>query len=106
MGAPGYAQTPTLRGEIGSSTMETRIRGNQLKYLKYIEENEGNDLLKRIIEEKLNTPKDYWIQTTKEFMKNIKVKYSDLKEMKVQKLKGKIKEWDTENWEKRSGRKV
>ena len=26
MGAPRYAQIPTLRGEIGSSTMENRIR--------------------------------------------------------------------------------
>ena len=100
LGASSYALIPTLRGEIGSSTMYTRIRGNQLKYLKYIEENESNDLLRRIIEEKLNTPKDYKIQTTKEFMKHTKIKHSDLKGMKAQKLKGKIIEWDTENWEK------
>lgn len=75
LGAPSHAQIPTLRGEIGSSTMESRIRGNHLKYLKYIEENESNDLLRRIVEEKLNIPKDYWIQTTKEFLENLKSKH-------------------------------
>ena len=57
-------------------------------------------MLRRIVEEKLTAPKDYWLQTTKEFMKNIKIKHSDFKGMKTQKLKGKIKDWDTENWEK------
>lgn len=40
LGAPNYAQTPTVRGEIGSSTTNTRIRDNQLKYLKYVHRGE------------------------------------------------------------------
>lgn len=33
-------------------------------------------------------------------MKDTKIKYSDLMGMAAQRLKGKIREWDTENWEK------
>lgn len=100
LGAPSYAQLPTLRGEIGSSTMENRIRENQLNYLKYVEENERNGLLRRIIEEKFKDKKDYWIQTTREFMKNIKLTYSELKEIGKQNLKKKVRECDKEYWKK------
>lgn len=96
LGAPSYAQTPTLRGEIGSSTMENRRRGNQLKYLKYVEENLSKDLLRRIAEEKLNIPQDCWIQTNNEFKKNKGLRFDGNENTKFTWKKN--KDLDTENW--------
>ena len=79
LGAPKYTQIPTLRGEIGSSTMENRIRTNQLLYVKYIEDNNQNQLLKRILEEKKVKKEDYWVASTKEFMDKICLSYEKLK---------------------------
>ena len=50
LGAPGYAQEEALRGEIGASSMKTRLREGQLKFLRYAMEGR-NDLLRRIAEE-------------------------------------------------------
>ena len=99
LGAPSYAQVPVLRGEIGSSAMETRIRQNQLNYLRYVEENESNELMRRIVEEKATMRKDYWTKTTKDFMREINVKQSELRTIKKEKLKNKIREWDSKRWQ-------
>ena len=97
--ASKYAQVPTLRGEIGSSNMETRIRQNQLNYLKYVEENENNDLMRQIMVKRTTDKKDYWMETIKEFMKKISINHSKLKELTKQKLKDKINEWDNKSWQ-------
>lgn len=100
LGAPCYAQVPALRGDIGSSAMETRIRQNQLNYLKYVEDHERNELVKRIVVEKALMKKDYWIKSTKEFMKEINVKYCELRTIKKENLNNKIKQWDNKKWQK------
>ena len=79
--------------------METRIRQNQVNYLKYVEENDTNGLMKRIIEEKAKTKKDYWLKTTKEFMKEINLNYPELRTIKKEKLKNKIIDWDSKKWQ-------
>ena len=98
LGAPKYAQIPTLRGEIGSSTMENRIRSNQVLFVRYVEENNYNKLMKIIIEEKRHMRKDYWATSTGEFMKKVKLSYADLKSCTKLEIKKKVKEWDTNNW--------
>lgn len=80
--------------------METRIRQNQLNYLKYVEENERNELMRRIVEEKATIRKDHWTNTTKEFMREINIQQSELITIKKEKLKNKIREWDSRKWQK------
>ena len=53
--------------------MENRIRSNQVLFVKYVEENNYNELMKRIIEEKRHMKKDYWATSTREFMKKVKL---------------------------------
>ena len=60
LGAPTYAQVSTLRGEIGSNTMESRIRTSQVNVLKYVEENHQNQLMRRIVEEQMKLKIDDW----------------------------------------------
>ena len=88
----------TLRGEIGSSKMETRIRTNQITFLKHIEENVTNDLMRRIIEQKKILKKDYWTKSTNAFMCKINLKYSELKSETKKHIKRKIEIWDEEMW--------
>lgn len=63
-GASSYTQVPVLRGEIGTSAMETRMRQNQVNYLKYIE-NESNELMRGIVEETAIMSRDYWMKSNK-----------------------------------------
>ena len=48
LGAPGYVAVETLRGEIGSGTMEERDMKNKLCYVKHVMEG-NNGLLKEIL---------------------------------------------------------
>ena len=98
LGAPSYAQVATLRGEIGASKMETRIRANQITFLKHTEENARNDLMRRIVEQKKTLKKDYWSKSTSEFMTKIDLKYSELKSETKKNIKRKIEKWDEEQW--------
>ena len=100
LGAPKYTQVAALRGEIGASKMETRIRENQLKYMKYIEEHNRNDLLKRILDEKKEIKNEYWIKTSEEFMKNAGLTYNMIRHAKIEIIKDKIQDWDLKNWQK------
>ncbi len=61
MGAPTYVQETVLRGEIGASSVRNRIREGQWKYLHYILV-EGNDLLRRIGEEMLESRQSKWMR--------------------------------------------
>ena len=79
LGAPAYAQTPSLRGEIGSSTMEIRIRTNQTNFVKSVEENQHNDLLKMVVERKRFMKKDYWLTSVGGFMEKVNISYGELK---------------------------
>ncbi|KAK4325011.1 hypothetical protein Pmani_004393 [Petrolisthes manimaculis] len=67
LGAPKYTPAAALRGEIGSSEMTTRIIGGQLQYIKYIEGDQkgDNELLRRVLYERKQFKKDYWIETAK-----------------------------------------
>lgn len=100
LGAPKYTQVAALRGEIGASKMETRIRENQIKYMKYIEEHNRNDLLKRILDEKKEIKNEYWIKTSEEFMKNAGLTYNMIRHAKIEIIKDRIQDWDLKNWQK------
>ena len=62
LGAPFHAPIATLRGEIGSSTVEGRDIKNKLEYLIYIF-NAGSDLIKQIIFEMIENQKKFkWMK--------------------------------------------
>ena len=73
-------------------------RSNKVLFVKYVKENNYNELMKRIIEEKRHMKKDYWATSTREFMKKVKLSYADLKSCTKLEIKKKIKEWYTISW--------
>ena len=65
LGAPAFTPVCVLRGEVGASMMETRIKKGKMIYLSYILSKE-NSLIEKIFEElKSNHTKDYWVQEIK-----------------------------------------
>lgn len=98
LGAPRYAQVCTLRGEVGASSMESRIRGSQIKYIKYILENEDHGLLNRILQERREKLNNYWLQSSELFMEKMNVTYGQLKVLTKKELSTKIKTWDSMQW--------
>ncbi len=55
--------------------------------------------MRKNIEEKATMRNGYWFKSTKEFMREVNVKYFDLKTIKKEKLKDKIMEWDSKKWQ-------
>ena len=98
LGAPKYAPVTTLRGEIGSSAMESRIMETRIKYIKYAVEQGENSLLARITDEFMYKKKSKWSITSLEYLKCADIPYRKLKETSKNEIKGKINKWDTMKW--------
>lgn len=96
LGAPKYAANSTLRGEIGASKMKSRVIESRLQYIRSIGERE-NELLKRVLEDQLDKT-GLWTRKTKEWMEYIGVSSREVKSIKKDELKKKIKEKDTRSW--------
>ena len=85
--------------------METRIRSNQINFVKYAEENHQNELLKRVVERKRTMKKDYWSTSVGEFMEKFNLGYRKLKLLSKSEIKKK-REKGPRQLEERSTRKI
>ena len=93
LGAPRYAQIPTLRGEIEASSMHIR-------YFKYDLEREKNELIKGIIQEKIESGRDLWMNTVRKYINEADLGRNSIKETSLREIKEKITKWDTEKWKR------
>ena len=91
--APSYAPTGTLRGEIGSAPMKTRIIKGKILYWKSVQEG-NNELLKELVNNNkcfLNIEIEKWLNVVglnrKQILENSKEYIQD-----------KIREWDHKIW--------
>ena len=113
LGAPKYAQTCTLRGEVGASSMKARIIEGRFMFLKSIieiyktktqenanrEEDNRNKLMKEILRKtKLNFLN--WMKTTTKHFTCIDMTYNDIETLDREEIKRRIKIWDSEQWKK------
>lgn len=105
LGAPRYAQVCTLRGEVGASSMKSRIRESQIKYIKYIFENETQGLLNKIIQERRENLNNYWLESSEAAMKNTNLTFGQIKEMTIAEITKRIKTWDSNKWKQRVKKK-
>lgn len=100
LGAPNYAQVATLRGEIGSSSVERRIAEGQINYLKYTLKEGGNDLVKRTMEETISQDKAKWIKSVESNLKKIKINVWELNSVTKEEIKRRFNSWETDQWRK------
>ena len=104
----GRQSTPicVLRGEVGSSLARTRMIEGKLVYLRSIQTG-NNQLVQEVLERTRNQlpekgdskPRNItWNKQLNEFLQEVNMRYGEIKTMKKEEIKKKIREWDTEKW--------
>ena len=93
-----------LRGEIGSSLMETRIMESKLLFTKHILEG-SNNLTKQILKESRMKKNNIYNRTLSKYLKKLNIYYEELTSLSKENIKNRAREWDTENWKEDMERK-
>ena len=94
----------TLRGEMGSSMMESRIMENKILLVKSIIDGK-NELMKEILinmrenkKERKNKNSGYWIDRLYKYLEKVGIDYREIKNMKKTEIRRKIREYDNKIW--------
>lgn len=98
LGAPSYYPVCTLRSEVGASSMETRILGNQAKYLHYILAEGSPDLLKIVLQERIDHLPNDWLTTSQRFISDAGITFEDLRRISRVELCSAITQSDLRLW--------
>ena len=97
LGIGGYSTVESLRGEIGSSMMLTRIMETMLLFV--IDTLSSNfENMKRYMNDTIERGRGQWINTVNEYRTNLGLSWEDLREIDRKTLKLMIKEYDTQLW--------
>ena len=91
--APSYTPVATLRAEIGSSLMKSRIMKDKLKYFRSIFDR-NNDILKIIA----NDERSILSKETNLCLQEIQLTKQDLLNNSKDLIDKKVREWDNKNW--------
>ena len=97
LGAPRYAPICSLRGEIGSSTMESRDKKNKITFAKHLLQSE-NKLIRDIAELDFNNNMTKFFKTACKYMEDLQISKDDLINKTNQQLKEVVMEADSEQW--------
>lgn len=98
LGCPGYTPVAAIRGDIGSSSISTRIMKSKLKYTRYVM-NSQNELLKKIFLDMFNENRDTFIKEVKLYMSHLNLEnLDDMDDISEKDLDGMIREFDSRNW--------
>ena len=102
--APSYVAVKTLRGEIGSSCMSSRLTKGMLLLAKSMMESE-NGLVREILGRVRRDDKNAWNRGLKGCLEKVGLEYDSLGEMSKGQLKEKVIEMDTMEWKRDMERK-
>ena len=97
LNAPRWATNAAVRGEIGMSTMQTRLAQNRIGYISH-RMNEGNELIKVAVQE-LST-KGSWRKEIERYGNETELQPSELTTISRTELKRIIRQWDTNTWKR------
>ena len=96
-----YAPNCSLKGEIGSSLMKTRVVKGHIQYIRNILQG-SNELLKKVIRIVIEEGKSKWAKTTKKYLQlvglGMYIPY-ELAQKKKEEVNKQVKKWDTDQWE-------
>ena len=104
LGAPTYAPNCTLRGEIGSSLMKSRIVKDHLHYIQGALRG-WNELVKRIVNAEIERKKGKWAKETKKYLDLLGLKMQDLEVKKKEEIAKCVRKWDQDQWKTEVGSK-
>ena len=94
LGAQRFAPIVTLRGEVGSSLMDSRIMKNKLSYCNYALNSE-NKILRRVMEEMVEGQYK-WYKQVEGYMRDLDI--LDIKRENKNSIKQKVYALDTRKW--------
>ena len=97
LSAPRYAPNCTLRGEIGSSLMKSRIMEGHLQFTRDALQGR-NQLLKTVISLRAMNTRSKWTKTIKCHLDTLGLTMSALGFLKKGDLKSAVREWDYQEW--------
>ena len=97
LGAPRFTPICTLRGEIGSSDMESRDQTIKLKFMKHLLTSE-NKLLKEIAQKDITSKTTKFSKITQKYMDQLNINKNQLMNKTDQQIKDVVNKKDTERW--------
>ncbi|XP_043192465.1 uncharacterized protein LOC122365374 [Amphibalanus amphitrite] len=97
LGAPRYTANCALRGEIGASTMKTRVMKGHLQYVRSTLQG-NNQLLKEVIETQLEEKSTKWAKMINAHLETLNLSQKDLRDLKKEELNQNMIRWDDKRW--------
>ena len=99
LGAKRGTAISALRGEIGSSLMETRLIESRILLIQNIL-NGRNKLVKEILRRTREDKNNLWNRKLEEYLKKVDLKYENIAFMSPEEIKKKVRRRDNKLWEK------
>ena len=96
LGAPRYTPTCTLRGEIGSSTMQSRDMTTKICYMKHILSSE-NQMLKEVAEIDYENKITKFSKTTQKYMEELNINRNTLMNNTGKQIKDVVQRIDSDS---------
>lgn len=97
LGAPRYAPNCTLRGEIGSSLMKTRVMKSHVQYMRSALQG-SNELLKKVMKLQMEKQKSKWSKETSKYLQLLGLKIYDLETKGKGEIAKSVEKWDVVQW--------
>lgn len=98
LGAPSYTPVASMRGEIGSSTMENRDMKTKIKYVRYLMRS-GNEMMRVIIRDLMSFKTDPYVKKIEEYLVTLNVgNIEELMRLSDRQVEEKIKINDDMIW--------
>ena len=97
LAAPRYAPNCTLRGEVGSSLMKSRIMEGHLQFIRDAFQRR-NELILKIVKLQMEDGRSKWSKTAKAYMETLNLTMTTLGSLKKEELKSAVQEWDNQRW--------
>ena len=87
----------TLRGEVGASSVESRVMETMLTFARDTLQGKFENI-KEYMEHDLETGKGRWAKTIQRYEQELEIEQEELKIISKKELKDKVKERDTRKW--------
>ena len=97
IGVGGFVAVASLRSEIGSSKVITRLMETVILLAKDIWDGEFSKI-KKYLETEIEKGKGNWIRRANTYMQTLNLSWTKIKEMTRTEIKAQIREWDTNTW--------
>ena len=105
LGARDYAPLVTLRGEIGASEMESRLKQDRIMLAKSILGGR-NELMKEVLRNVRRDRENGWSIRLSQYLREIGLEYGDIVRTSGKEIKERVRRVDTEKWERELERKT